>query len=107
MKLDDTNTRANEKLVWYRSTWLTFPLIAADFIATGSAKKKNRALRCFMSQWKMALGNVISFSALEAKTYGLRAKSIEAFRYASSGTVTASPINVLSVTALRQLRRWQ
>ena len=97
---------SSDKLLWYRSTWLTFPLHVADFIAEGDARAKRQALRFFRSQKKLALQNVVSLSTLEARRCGLEADSVEAFRFASSGELSVSPINVLSLKALLQLRHW-
>jgi len=70
------------KLLWYRNNWWTFPLRAADFIVEREAKQKRAALRCFKSQQRLALQNVVTLSGFEARLYGSRAASVEAFRFA-------------------------
>ena len=95
-----------EKLLWYRSTWWTFPIYAADVVIIGQAQKKQAALRCFISQNKLALQNTISASAFEARRLGCKYNSIECFRFASSGLVNINPLNVLSLKALWRLPRW-
>lgn len=96
-----------DKLVWYRSTWWTFPFSAADFVVEGDAERKRAALRCFKSQNKLALQNVVTLSRFEAGRAGFMAESVEAFRFARSGDVAVSPVNVLSVKACWKLRHWK
>ena len=95
-----------DKLLWYRSTWLTFPLRSADLVASGDALEKLAALREFTSQGSLALENVISTSRYEARAIGLGASSIEGFRFASSGAVDVQPVNALSVLWPWMLRGW-
>jgi len=95
-----------DKLVWYRSTWWTFPLPAADFIVEGAAEEKRAALRCFKSQRNLALQNVVTLSGFEAAESCFFAESVEAFRFARSGEVAVFPINVLSAKACWKLRHW-
>jgi LmbE family N-acetylglucosaminyl deacetylase len=87
----------NEKLLWYRSTWLTFPLYAADIIVSGQAKEKLSKLRLFRSQKNLNLVNVVRISAIEARRCCLSNSSVEAFRFAISGEVHVPPVNVLSI----------
>ena len=94
------------QLIWYRSTWLTYPLHDSDFISTGSEKDKIDALRSFKSQSSLALLNSVRSSTCEAKLNGLTANSLEAFRFASSGSVTWTPINTLSITIVKRVREW-
>ena len=94
------------KLLWYRSTWLTFPLRDADFVIEGQATKKRAALRHYKTQSKLALQNVVSLSTLEAQYHGLNCDSVEGFRYASSGLIDTIPLNVLSLKSLIRLRSW-
>ena len=94
------------KLLWYRSTWLTFPLRASDIIIEGNSSKKRQALRCFKSQSNMALMNVVHFSKVEAKLSGISAESVEAFRFASSGHRHYEPLNTLSLKYLWHIRGW-
>jgi len=93
-------------LLWYRSTWLTFPLSASDFSICGDALQKSRAMRCFISQGDLALGNTITLSGVEAKLSGLEASSVEAFRFAASGCLEWQPVNVLSLGAIERLKEW-
>jgi LmbE family N-acetylglucosaminyl deacetylase len=93
-----------DKLIWYRSTWLTFTLHAADFVVTGSEKKKRAAIRCFKTQKHVALQNAITISSLEARRCGLGATSAEGFRLASSDVIDVEPINVLSIRSLWRKR---
>lgn len=95
-----------EKLLWYRSTWLTFPLSASDYAVCGDAAQKRRALRCFISQRNLALGNTITLSGFEARLCGSNASSIEAFRYAISGSLGWHPVNILSISAIKKLKEW-
>lgn len=94
------------RIVWYRSTYLTFPIFSADFIASGNAKEKLQSLLCFKSQKNLALSNVVNASKVEAYSYGIRATSLEAFRFASSGPLKWSPINVLAISVILKLRKW-
>ncbi|MBK7353136.1 MAG: PIG-L family deacetylase [Nitrosomonas sp.] len=94
------------KLLWYRSTWLTFPLRNADFVVEGKASKKRAALRHYKTQSKLALQNVVSLSTLEARFCGFHADSVEGFRYASSELMKDDPLNVLSLKSLIRLRDW-
>jgi LmbE family N-acetylglucosaminyl deacetylase len=89
-----------DKLIWYRSTWLTFMLHSADFVVTGSAKKKRAAIGCFKTQKQIALQNAVTISSLEARRHGLSASSVEGFRLASSATVDVEIINTLSIRSL-------
>lgn len=100
-----TQTPLN-KLLWYRSTWLTFPLRDADFVVEGGASKKRAALHHYKTQSKLALQNVVSLSTLEARFCGYHADSVEGFRYASSGLIKDDPLNVLSLKSLIRLRNW-
>jgi LmbE family N-acetylglucosaminyl deacetylase len=95
-----------EKLLWYRSTWLTFPLHMADFVVVGDSGRKRSALRCFKSQDKLALQNVVSLSGLESKLCGVSALSMEAFRFASTGMAPMRPLNVLSIKSLWNMVSW-
>ena len=94
------------KLLWYRSTWLTFPLRDADFVIEGRASKKRTALRHYKTQSKLALQNVVSLSTLEAHFCGYHADSVEGFRYASSGLIKDDPLNALSLKSLIRLHDW-
>lgn len=94
------------RLMWYRSTWLTFPLHAADFVATGELRVKKKALQHFATQRNLALGNVVTFAAVEAKACGLGCLSAEAFRWAKSGDLDWQPVNVLSVGTPEKLKEW-
>lgn len=94
------------RLLWYRSTWLTFPLSASDISVCGDAAQKRRALRCFFSQCNLALGNTITLSSVEARLCGSNASSIEAFRYATSGSLGWRPVNILSISAIKKLQEW-
>ncbi len=95
------------KLLWYRSTWLTFTLDQADLVVTGSAARKRDALRSFRTQSGLALQNVVSFAEAEARRAGLPAASLEAFRLASSGAPRIKPLNSLSLGSLMRFYRWQ
>lgn len=95
-----------EKLLWYRSTWLTFPLWISDFAIGGEASQKRKALKCFFSQSHLALGNTITLSEIESKFCGLDTFSIEAFRFAKSGNLDWQPVNVLSIGAIGKLKEW-
>jgi hypothetical protein len=95
-----------DRLLWYRSTWLTFPLRSSDVVASGSAREKLAALREFMSQSSLALGNVVNLSRYEANAIGIGARSIEGFRFARSDKADVRPINALSIKAAWLLRDW-
>lgn len=101
------NVVESSKLIWYRSTWLTFPLRVADFFVQGNSFRKRRALKYFKSQSDLALANVVNFSRVEAKLSGISAKSVEAFRFASSGPPKYAPLNTLSVSCLWHIRTWE
>lgn len=94
------------KLLWYRSTWLTFPVRHADIVATGDVGRKLDALGAFSTQRALALANVVHLSTFEASRVGLLGKSIEGFRFAGSGPVSFDPINSISVRSGWQLRAW-
>jgi LmbE family N-acetylglucosaminyl deacetylase len=96
----------SSKLIWYRSTWLTFPLRASDFFIYGSAIEKQRAIKYFKSQGNLALLNVVNFSKVEAKLSGIFAESVEAFRFASSDPHKYKPLNTLSIRCLWHIRTW-
>ena len=90
-------------LVWYRSTWLTFPLSDANLIIPGSIAEKRRALRSFTSQRALALQNVVSISRLESRRWGPETGAAEGFRVADAGTLPRSPVNALSIGTLFKL----
>jgi LmbE family N-acetylglucosaminyl deacetylase len=94
-------------LVWYRSTWFTFGLHEASFVVLGPARKKRSALRRYRTQEAIALQNAVSVSMLEAKRYGYRSSSAEAFRLASSGNLDLEPLNVLSIKDLWRKSVWR
>jgi len=96
-----------DKLIWYRSTWWTFALPSADFVIVGSKKEKQKSLRCFQTQEKLALQNVMSFSSLEAQRYGFSAEYVEAFQYANTERLANMPLNVLSLRSLFRIWKWQ
>ena len=98
------NMLPEAQLMWYRSTWFTFGLRDADFVALGSPQTKRSALRCFRSQENLALQNTVSVTALESKRCGLGTKASEGFRLATSGPLEQEPLNVLSIKDLWQKR---
>ncbi len=55
-------------LLFYRSTWSTFPLREADFLYGCSANKKFKALRQFKSQNNIPLINTLLYSIRESQT---------------------------------------
>lgn len=101
------NIIPHKKLLWYRSTWWTFPLHSADFYVVGDARSKLKALREFKSQSHLALRNVITLSALEMRRCGIKAESAEAFRYASECISTMRPLNVLSIMSVWRIFNWK
>ncbi len=95
-----------EKLLWYRSTWLTFPLQESDLIFAGNARDKVAALRKYQSQCHLALLNAVRLSALEAAACGAGYSSVEGFRFAASGKPEANAFNSLSYKSALRLRSW-
>jgi LmbE family N-acetylglucosaminyl deacetylase len=56
------------KILYYRSTWSTFPIQCASYIYTGPLKKKKEALANFKSQKFIPLFYTLLFSMREAGT---------------------------------------
>lgn len=62
-----TEGNENCRLLFYRSTWQTFPLNMSKYLYTGDLKEKSKAIRFFRSQRNIPLLNTLLFSTNEWK----------------------------------------
>lgn len=96
-----------EKLIWYRSTWWTFPVRNADFKVTGDFSAKKAALACFKSQAHISLFRCLIYSRFESfLAYGTFSAA-EAFTFASVEKLAAKPLNSISLGDFPRLLFWR
>jgi hypothetical protein len=78
------------RLYFYRSTWATFPLEAADHVIRVDWRAKARAMDGFRSQRHLPLGDAVLYSAVEARRVFGDPGAAEAF--VSAGRFAPGPV---------------
>lgn len=95
-----------EQLIWYRSTWWTFRMRQANFIVTGQFRKKLNKLKLFKSQSHISLHRSVWLSCLEHLLLTGRVRSSEAFVFANTDSLSAYPLNSISLRHIYRILFW-
>jgi len=95
------------KVIWYRSTWWTFPIQNADFIVKGGFFEKITVIKLFKSQRKIALSRSVGLSFVECVLKSLRVSACEAFMFADEGRLSDKPLNSISLKHVLRVFFWK
>lgn len=98
----------SEKVVWYRSTAFTFKLLSADFIVCGRQQNKESAIRCYVTQDRIAFGRTLAFERWEGKACVSQSDwGAEAFMFADRKRLAKKVLNTLSFRSACAAWRWR